>query len=315
MKNTISLIAMLLIFTISLSACSFLQMTPPTTVPTEPATIMEPTPPPTDPPTLPPVPPIDATASIVYDLKNHKYLHQQSSQTKIAPASITKLLTACLALDHLKTDDAITVGSELNLLQPNSSVCLLAPGHRLTVLDLLYGLLLQSGNDAAYTLAVNVARKDTANDNMGNSDAVAHFITMMNAFAQEIGMKNSHFVSPDGYDTPEQYVTADDVLLLAMKAKQYPVINMITATQKKDMKFLSGETITWTSTNLFLDPASAYHNPYVVGMKTGTTENAGTCLLTSYNDGDYDLIVFVAGCKTDDSRYVETSTLITWAIQ
>ncbi|MBR3955344.1 MAG: D-alanyl-D-alanine carboxypeptidase [Clostridia bacterium] len=315
MKNSIRLICTLLIISLSLTACSFLQTAQPTTVPTEPPTIMEPTPPPTEPPTLPPAPPIDATASIVYDLKNHKYLHQQASQTQIAPASITKLLTACLALDYLNTDDAITVGSELNLLQPNSSVCLLAPGHRLRVLDLLYGLLLQSGNDAAYTLAVNVARKDTADTTMSDEAAVDHFITMMNAFAQDIGMVNSHFVSPDGYDTPEQYVTADDVLMLAMKAKQYPVINMITATQKKDMTFLSGETITWTSTNLFLDPASIYHNPYVVGMKTGTTENAGTCLLTNYNDGDYDLIIFVAGCKTDESRYVETSTLIAWAMQ
>ena len=315
MKNTICFICTLLLISVCLTSCSFLQVPQPTTVQTEPPTIVEPTPPPTEPPTLPPAPAIDAAASIVYDLKNHKYLHQQSSQAKIAPASITKLLTACLTLEYLNTDDAITVGTELKLLQPNSSVCLLAQGHRLTVLDLLYGLLLQSGNDAAYTLAVNVARKDTGDSSMSDAAAVEHFISLMNTFAQEIGMKNSHFVSPDGYDTPEQYVTADDVLLLAMKTKQYPVINMITATQKIDVQFLSGETITWTNSNMFLDTTSIYHNPYVVGMKTGTTENAGTCLLTSYNDGDYDLIIFVAGCKTDESRYTETATLISWAIQ
>ncbi len=315
MKNIIKLISLLLIATISLSACSFLQVEQPTTVPAEPPTIMEPTPPPTEPPTLPPAPAINATACVVYDLKKHEFLHQYASQEKIAPASITKLLTACIALDYMTTDEAVTVGSELNLLQPNSSVCLLAPGHRLTVLDLLYGLLLQSGNDAAYTLAVNIARKDTGDSSMSDQAAVDHFITIMNTYAQEIGMNNSHFVSPDGYDTPEQYVTAEDVLLLAMKSKQYPVINVITSTQKKDMQFLSGETITWTSTNLFLDPASAYYNPYVIGIKTGTTENAGTCLLTSYNDGDHDLIIFVAGCKTDESRYIVTSTLIDWAIQ
>lgn len=315
MKNTIRFICALLIITICLTACSFLQSSQPTTIPTEPITIMEPTLPPTEPPTLPPAPLIDAKASFVYDLKNHRFLHKQSAQVSIAPASITKLLTACITLEHMNTDDAITVGTELNLLQPNSSICLLSYGHRLTVLDLLYGLLLQSGNDAAYTLAVNVARKDTGNPDMSDQASVNHFIDMMNAFAQEIGMTNSHFVSPDGYDTADQYVTADDILLLAMKAKQYPVINMITATYQKDMRFLSGETITWTNSNLFLDTSSIYHNPYVVGMKTGTTENAGTCLLTSYNDGDYDLIVFVAGCKTDESRYAETATLITWATQ
>ena len=248
-------------------------------------------------------------------MKNHKYLATQNEKAAIAPASITKLLTACIALDYFDTDTAITVGTEIGLIQPNSSVCLLAYGHKLTMLDLLYGLLLQSGNDAAYTIAVNVARKASANTTLSDTEAVEYFISMMNAYASEIGMTNSHFVSPDGYDTDEQYITPDDVLMLAMKSKQYPIINMIVSTQKKDVQFLSGETITWTNTNQFMDTASIYYNPHVRGMKTGSTVNAGTCLLTSYNDGDFDLIVFVAGCTTDESRYVQTATLITWAIQ
>lgn len=315
MKNTIKVISILLMFTMLAGACSILKPIQPTTVPTEPPTILEPTAPPTEPPTLPPAPPLEAQTAFVFDLKKHEYLYTKNTQERIAPASITKLLTACLALDYFATDSVVTVGSELNLLQPNSSVCLLLPGHKLTVLDLLYGLLLQSGNDAAYTLAVNVARADLHDNSVSDSAAVSHFITMMNNYAVEIGMKNSHFTSPDGYDTADQYVTGEDILALAMHAKKYPAVNMIVATYTKDMKFISGETITWTSTNQFLDQQSIYYNPYVVGMKTGTTVEAGTCLLTSYNDGDYDLLIFTAGCLTDESRYAQTSILINWTIQ
>ena len=315
MKHTVKLISILLIILMCASACAFLAPVEPTTIPTEPPTIMEPTPPPTEPPTLPPAPAIEAQTAFVYDLKKHEYLYTKHTSEKIAPASITKLLTACIAMDYFTTDSVITVGSEIKLLQPNSSVCLLLQGHKLTVLDLLYGLLLQSGNDAAYTLAVNVAREDLNDYSVSAEEAVAHFITLMNSYAAEIGMKNSHFTSPDGYDTAEQFVTGEDILALAMHAKKHSTINMIVATFTKDIQFLSGETITWTSTNQFLDKKSIYFNPYVVGMKTGSTIDAGTCLLTSYNDGDHDLIIFTAGCTTDESRYSQTSLLINWAIQ
>lgn len=317
MNNRSKYIAALLVLLTLFCSCSFLQQppTPTATQPTELATIVEPTPPPTEPQTLPPAPTLDVQSAFVYDLKNRQYLYKNAMQNTIAPASITKLLTACIAMEYFNADDAITVGTELNMVQPNSSLCFITYGHCLTILDLLYGLLLQSGNDAAYTLAVNVARKESGNPNLSDSEAVQHFTQIMNSFAAEIGMKNSHFTSPDGYDTSEQYVTPEDILLLAMTAKKYPIINMIVSTFTKNMTFLSGETITWTNTNQFLDINSVYYNPYVSGMKTGSTVNAGTCLLTSYNDGDHDLILFVAGCKSDEARYEQTSMLINWAIQ
>ena len=315
MNKIIKLISFMLIITLCTTACSFTYTKEPETTATEPLTIVEPTPPPTEPPTLPPAPSIEAQTAFVYDLKKHEYLYTKHTKEKIAPASITKLLTACIALDYFTTDSVITVGSEISLLQPNSSVCMILPGHKLTVLDLLYGLLLQSGNDAAYTLAVNVAREDLNDNTVSEVKAVEHFITIMNTYAVDIGMKYSHFTSPDGYDTAEQCVTGEDILALAMHVKKKSTLNMIVSTYSKDMTFISGETITWTNTNQFLDQNSVFYNPYVVGMKTGSTIDAGTCLLTSYNDGDHDLIVFTAGCTSDESRYSQTSILINWAIQ
>ena len=313
MKKITVLLLFILILSPVLQACSFIAPAPTTTQATIPIT--EPTQPPTtEAPTAPP-PEIQANAAIVFDIKNRKIVYKYNDTIRIAPASITKLLTACLALEHLTTDTGITVGTELSLLQPNSSLCLLAQGHRLTLLDMLYGLLIQSGNDAAYTIAVTVARKASGDDTLSDTQAVAYFTQMMNDFALEIGMKDSHFTSPDGYDTSEQYVTAADILVLAMQVKRYPILNTIMATVERNAVFLTGETIVWKNTNLFLLPDSIYYNPNVYGMKTGTTANAGTCLLTSYNDGNDDLIVFVAGCATDESRYEQTKLLLSWATQ
>ena len=297
-----------------MNACSLISSQP-TTIPTEVQTDAIPTIPATEPQTLPPAPEIEAHTAFVFDLNKRRFLYGKNNREQIAPASITKLLTACLTLEYFATDDVITVGSELEFVQPNSSVCLLVPGHKLTVLDLLYGLLLQSGNDAAYTLAVNVARADSNDQLLSDSAAINHFIELMNTYAIKIGMKNSHFTSPDGYDSADQYVTGEDILALALQAKKSTVINTIICTHSKEMTFVSGETITWTNTNQFLDQDSIYYNPYIVGMKTGSTIDAGTCLLTSYNDGDHHLIVFTAGCETDEARYTQTSMLINWAVQ
>lgn len=317
MKKVIIYLLSIIILTVSCTSCSVNVTTPPTTShpTTEEITIPQITEPPTvEMPTLTP-PTITAKCSFVYDLKNHKMIEGVNLQERIAPASITKLLTACLALEYFSTDESMTAGNEVFKVQPNSSLCFILPGHKLTVLDILYGLLVQSGNDAAYTIAVEVARRANSQASMTEDEAVNHFIILMNEYARQIGMKDSQFTSPDGYDSENQFVTAEDILALALQAKKFSAINMITATLEKYSVFLTGETITWRNTNHFLDPQSIFYSPYVNGMKTGSTLNAGTCLLTSYNDGNFDLLIFVAGCESDESRYVATQQLIQWAIQ
>ena len=313
-KLTVWIIS-IVILTVGFTACSIdLPQSTTTTPPTEEITIPQITEPATtETPTQAP-PYIEAASSFVYDVKNQKMIAGINLQQHIAPASITKLLTACLALEYFRTDEAMTAGNEVFRIQPNSSQCFILPGHKLTVLDILYGLLIHSGNDAAYTIAVNVANRANPNANMTEDEAINHFIIMMNDYAYQIGMKNSQFTTPDGYDADNQYVTAQDILALALKAKEFSTINMITGTLEKYCMFLTGETITWRNTNLFLDPQSVYYSPYVNGMKTGSTLNAGTCLLTSYNDGTNEFVIFVAGCTSDEARYVATQQLINWAL-
>ncbi len=132
-----------------------------------------------------------------YCVETKEMLFNYKNEEKIAPASLAKLLTACVALFYVDPEIEFDVGTELSLVKPHSSLCLIKKGHRLTLNDLITGLLLPSGNDAAYTIAVNVARK-VSGENLPDKEAVLFFCRLMNSFAKLIGMKDSNFTSPDG---------------------------------------------------------------------------------------------------------------------
>lgn len=222
----------------------------------------------------------------------------------IAPASLTKLLTASVALHYLKSDTIITVGTEQNLVKPQSSLCLIQKGHRLRLYDLLTGMLMASGNDAAYSVAVATARTVFSDIYMTDQQAVICFAELMNSYADSIGMKNSHFTTPEGWDDSQQYTTAYDLLILAEHAYSIPEIREITGTSQKYVVFASGENITWKSTNYLLDSYSTYYCQYAVGMKTGTTANAGNCLIAVFEKNEKTYFSVVTGCNSNSDRYV-----------
>lgn len=249
-------------------------------------------------------------ALALYCVDDKKILYKENSDDHIALASITKILTACVALRYLDPETVIEVGSEQDLVKPGSSVCFIAKGHRLKFGDLLTGMLMASGNDAAYTVAVSAARARDPQAGLSDEQAVAEFGNMMTGFAKELGMNNSHFVNPDGWDDERQYTTARDLLLLAEYALTVPEICEIAATHQKRVVFESGEVAVWTNSNRLLDPESEFYYENAVGLKTGTTKKAGCCLLAAFNKNGKTYVSVAAGCGSDAERYEVTKSLI-----
>lgn len=249
---------------------------------------------------------VSATHAFVYDMTEDRYLYEKGNQDqRMAPASITKLLSAYVALQHLMPDTVLTVGSELSLINPNSSVAGLQQDYRLTVEMCVQGMMMPSGNDAAYVLAVAAGRKIGGQD-LGAQAALDVFMDEVNRIAQLSGMTNTHFTSPDGTDTSDHYTTPHDLMILAKLALQNGVILKYTSVHKDNLVITSGQTLKLKNSNLLLDPSSKHYEPRACGLKTGTTSKAGACLLSAFRKGNSFIIVGTFGCPTNDARYQDT---------
>ncbi len=245
--------------------------------------------------------------AFVYSCREDRVLYAGGDQqAHVAPASLTKLLTAYVALEYLDLDKVIEVGYEIQRIDPNSSVAFLAAGHRLPTEMLIQGLLMQSGNAAAYTLAVAAGRAIAGDSSISNSYAIDLFMKEMNKTAQELGMKNTHFVNPDGIDTYGHYTTMEDLVILSKVSMENPIIMRYCGMAKATVQFVSGHTCTWENSNYLLTTKYGYYAPTAIGLKTGTTTGAGKCLISVFDDGEEQLIIAVLGCPDDDSRYGDT---------
>ena len=254
--------------------------------------------------------PINATHIGLYNAQTMECLYYQASTNRIYPASLTKILTACTALEYVSPDTVFTVGTEQSLVPKGSSLCLIQQGHRLKLCDLLTGMLMCSGNDAAYTVAVNVAKEVSGNTNMSNSEAITYFSELMNNYARSLGATNSNFTNPDGWDDENQYSTVYDLAIISAHAIQINEIRSIVSSKSKYVVFESGENIMWKNTNALLQPESKYYLPQVIGLKTGTTANAGNCLIAVVNISGVEYIAVVIGCESDSARYRSVHELI-----
>lgn len=253
---------------------------------------------------------VSAPYAGLYRADSLECIYEKSADSYIHPASMTKVLTACTALRYISPDTVYTVGSEQNLVPKGSSLCLIKAGHRLKLRDLLTGMLMCSGNDAAYTVAVNVARDVSGNQSMSDADAVAYFVQLMNDYAIQIGASNSHFITPDGWDHAQQHTTIYDLARISAHAMQMEEIRNIASSRSKYVVFDSGENITWTNTNALLQPDSSYYLPDAIGLKTGTTPLAGNCLIAVINRNGTDYVAIVAGCQSNTGRYEAIHELI-----
>lgn len=255
---------------------------------------------------------LNGVSSLVYDCKNNEIVFARNTDERVAPASLTKLLTALTAIKYMPIDTVLTVGSEIDLVKRGSSVAYLRKKDRIRLDNLLYGLLLPSGCDAAHTIAASTARYVTGFE-MNDKEAIEFFVVLMNDTARKIGMKSSNFTTPDGYDDERQYVTAEDMLVLACSAYNNSVIREVIKYRKKEVTFESGRSVTWESTNLMLNPDDIYYYENICGMKTGSSDMAGKSFIGVYDDARYSFITIVLGCDEYFIRYIDTHRLITYA--
>lgn len=231
-----------------------------------------------------------AKAAILVDMKSDKVLFAKNENERMYPASTTKILTSIIALENLALDEIVVAQPEaITPITNNHSHMGIIIGEELTVEQLLYGTLVYSANDAANVLAVRIA---------GSIEA---FAQMMNTKATELGAVNSHFVNPHGYHNDNHYTTASDLTKITKYAMQNEKFREIVktdmytmgATNKyKEIRYLS-------NTNHLVSRRRYYQYFYdkAIGIKTGFTDEAGSCLVSAAVDGDTELLSVVMNCQ------------------
>jgi len=251
---------------------------------------------------------VNARNAYLWDISSNTILYEKESDQRIAPASTAKMLTALTALGYCDEDEQVSVGREVQLIAEDASRAWLNPGNELTVRQLLDALLLPSGNDAAYTLAVYAGRKICGDENASIEESLAVFVEAMNQKAAEVGAADSNFTSPDGYDSSDQYTTAHDLACIAREFLESRILREIAESYRIADTWLSGHEVTYTNTNELINPDSQYYYEYAVGLKTGKSVAAGCCLVSAaYIDDELYLCVVMG--STEEGRWTDSLAL------
>ena len=233
-----------------------------------------------------------AKASYSVDLISNEVLTSKDADERLQVASLTKLMTAYVILKNepdLNKEFVVPVLAG----QVGDSVMGLTTGDRLTVRDLLAGLLMNSGSDAAQTLAANDAGSVTA------------FVAKMNEAATSLGFTNTHFANPVGWDDAANYSSAKDLTELARILIRNQTFAEIVSTKTKTITTTAGRVIQLATTNQLL------YNPGYIGIKTGNTNEAGECLISLYKDGKTEMLTTVIGSS---NRFAETDSIKGWIL-
>ena len=239
------------------------------------------------------VPNPEARAFFVVNAANGEVLASRSAHAQVPIASITKLMTVLVALDHLKVDQVVTVAREE--AQVGESRIPLHRGQRISVHDLLAGALIQSANNAADALAAAASGGD-----------VPRFVEWMNARARKLGLRDTHFVRPDGLDTPGHVSSARDVAVLAQVAMHSPVVRDIVRERSESIEGGSFVVHTWN------DLLGVF--PGLIGVKTGHTADAGWCQVAAARRRGYTIYAVILGSPSRDQRNVDLNRLLAWGV-
>lgn len=255
-----------------------------------------------------------APRGALYDMTDDSLLLSKGMFDRINPASTTKILTALFARTFLPLDEVITVGNELSRVASDASVAGIKRGEKYTFEQLMYGMLLCSGNDSAYTIAAHGGRVLAGNMDLDTSGAIELFMKGVNEYCKSIGMTGTNFVVPDGYTHNQHYTTLYDMLIATKKAIGDEEIIRITSMPYNIFFNESGKLCSYVNRNLLINPESEYHYPNVIGMKTGTTSAAGNCVIAVAKRSDGHVIVAaVFGAKQSAGRYEEAVKLLDYA--
>lgn len=253
---------------------------------------------------------LTATHAFVFDCQTNTYLFLKGDpQEKIYPASITKLMSIHVALQYLDPQWQLVADSILDRIPEDASVAKLEKGDVMTVEMLIEGMLLPSGNDAAYLIATEAGREISGNPDLPVDEAVAVFVEEMNRQAKLLGMADTHFVNPDGWHDEDHYTNFTDLITLAKLSLENETIMRYTNIPKVTVQPVVGEEKEWINTNLLVNPETVYYCPYTVGLKTGQTEAAGSCLLSAFDVEGRIYIIGVFGSPTFNDKLDDTIQL------
>jgi D-alanyl-D-alanine carboxypeptidase (penicillin-binding protein 5/6) len=251
-----------------------------------------------------PAPQIAARSWLLLDATSGQIIASQDPDTRIEPASLTKVMTAYVVFEALR-DKKITLDQMVNVsvrawkVDGSSSKMFIDPATPVKINDLLYGLMVQSGNDAAVALAEAVAGDE------------ATFVTLMNRDAERMGMKNTRFANPHGLPSPDNYSTARDLSILASRViKDFPEFYKIDSVKEFTYNRIKQQN---RNRLLWLDPT-------VDGMKTGHTDASGFSMIASAHRpngpaGERRLISVLSGATSDGNRTAESQKLLNWGFQ
>lgn len=237
-------------------------------------------------------PDVNSRACVVIDRKTNSVLFGKNENSKKKMASTTKIMTATIIIEKCNLSDTIEISKKA--AGTGGSRLGLKTGDKITVLDLLYGLMLRSGNDAAVALA-EYAGGD-----------INGFAELMNAKALDLGLTNTHFETPHGLDSNEHYTTAYELAVISNYALNNPTFAKIVGTKNYTIT-INGSPKDLSNTNELLGNMEG-----VYGVKTGFTNGANRCLVTACKRNDIDIICVVLGADTKKFRTIDSIKLINY---
>ncbi len=235
-------------------------------------------------------PNLNSKIAVAYDRASGRIIWGKDENKKTAMASTTKIMTAIVAIENTNLDDIVEVSQKA--AGTGGSRLKIKKGDKISMNDLLYGLMLVSGNDAAVAIAEHVG------------GSVEGFAELMNEKAMDLGLKNTHFVTPHGLDNPEHYTTAYELAQIADYALKNETFAKIVKTKNTTIS-INGYPKHLTNTNELLGVING-----VTGVKTGFTNNAGRCLVTSINRNGFEIITVVLQADTKKFRTADSVKLI-----
>ena len=248
---------------------------------------------------------ITAKSYFIYDCAAQEFVSIHGEKKIVYPASTTKLLTALYALTLLSPDELITPGDELSQVGEGSSIAYVKSHHTLTVEMLIEGMMIPSGNDAAYAIAAAAGKK--LDPSLSGKEAVERFMEGLSEYAESLGLLSTHFTVPDGLAEEEHYTSIEDLAIIARHAFENELIRTYGGIAQADVTYASGHTNTWVNTNLLLIEDSGYYDPRVKSGKTGSIEGSYNVIFLAEEDGK-EYIIGIFGSESKTARFADGIT-------
>ena len=226
---------------------------------------------------------------ILIERSTNRVAYEKNADERIYPASTTKILTAILTVENCNLSDTVTITKDMvSQIPPAYTTAYLRPGEQVTVEQLLNALLIPSANDAGFALAIHI------------SGSIENFSNLMNEKAKEIGCTGSNFTNPSGIHNENHYSTARDMGLIGMYSLKYDAITEIGRKTSYTLQPANSYSRTFETTNTLIKPSEKNYYEFATGLKTGFTDPAGSCIISTAKKDNMEFLAVVIGAPAPD---------------